>query len=240
MWRALWNGGRRKLVFSCFFAALGQLSDQRFLRVVVLGIALALGLLVAIYLCLLGTLEWWIPGQITLPVLGPITGLGMVAGIGSALLMLAVSVFLMVPVAAAFSTLFLEQVAAAVEVVHYPGPPAHSMGLIEGIAAGAGLFGLMLVVNLVALAFSFVLGPFGPVLFWAVNGWLLGREYFLQAAMRHLGRLESRALMSRHWGTVWFAGVLMAAPLSFPLVSLVVPVLGAATFTHLFQRLRAF
>ena len=46
------------------------------------------------------------------------------------------------------------------------------------------------------------------------------------------------ALMARHWGTVWLAGVLMAAPLSFPLISLVVPVLGAATFTHLFQRVR--
>ena len=185
---ALWNGGRRKLVFSCFLAALGQLSDRRFFRVVVLGVALALGLLAAIYLCFLGLLEWWIPGQITLPLFGPINGLGMVAGIGSALLMLAVSVFLMVPVAAAFSTLFLEQVAEAVEAVHYPGPPAHAIGFFEGVATGAGLFGLMLVVNLVALAFSFVLGPFGPVLFWAVNGWLLGREYFLLVAMRHLRR----------------------------------------------------
>lgn len=227
------------MVIACFIAALGQLTDARFLRVVVLGIGLALGLLVAIYLGLLGLVEWWVPGQITLPVFGPITGLGMVAGIGSAILMLAASVFLMVPVAAAFSALFLEQVAEAVEVVHYPGPPAKALGFWAGLSAGFGLFALMLVVNLLALGFSFVLGPFGPVLFWAVNGWLLGREYFMLAALRHVDRIEAKALVARHWGTLWLAGTLMAAPLSFPLVSLVVPVLGAATFTHLFQRLRA-
>jgi uncharacterized protein involved in cysteine biosynthesis len=31
----------------------------------------------------------------------------------------------------------------------------------------------------------------------------------------------------------------MAAPLSLPLVNLLIPVLGAATFTHLFHRMRA-
>ena len=226
------------MVFSCFFAALGQLSDRRFLRVVVQGVALALGLLIAIYLCLFGVIEWWVPGQITLPVFGPIGGLGWAAGIGSAILMLAVSVFLMVPVASAFSALFLEQVAEAVEAVHDPGPPAHALGFLASVTEGAGLFVLMLLVNLVALGFSFVLGPFGPVLFWVVNGWLLGREYFLLAALRHMGRDQARALMRANMGQVWLAGTLMAAPLSLPLVSLFVPVLGAATFTHLFQRLR--
>lgn len=226
------------MVFTSFFAALGQLSDPRFLRVVLQGVALALGLLIAIFLCFLGLVEWWVPGQVTLPFFGPIGGLGWAAGIGSAILMLALSVFLMVPVASAFSALFLEQVAEAVEAVHYPGPPAHALGFLASLTEGAGLFALMLVVNLVALAFSFVLGPFGPVLFWVVNGWLLGREYFLLAAMRHLGREEARALMRANIGQVWLAGTLMAAPLSLPLVSLFVPVLGAATFTHLFQRLR--
>ena len=34
------------------------------------------------------------------------------------------------------------------------------------------------------------------------------------------------------------AGALMAVPLSVPLVNLAVPVVGAATFTHLFHALR--
>jgi uncharacterized protein involved in cysteine biosynthesis len=207
------------------------------LRVVWQGVALALGLLLGIFLCLLGLVEWWVPGQIVLPFIGPIGGVGWAAGIGLALLMLLTSVFLMVPIASAFSSLFLEQVAEAVEDVHYPGPPGRTLSLWEGITEGAGLLILMILLNLVALALSLVVGPLAPLLFMVVNGWLLGREYFLLAALRHMEREEARALMARNIGQVWLAGTLMAAPLSLPLINLFVPVMGAATFTHLFLRL---
>ena len=227
------------MIFSCFAAALGQLSDPRFLRVVWQGVGLALALLLGIYLGLLGLVEWAVPGQVSLPFLGPIGGLGLAAGVGLGLVVLIASIFLMVPVAAAFSAMFLDQVADAVEAVHYPGQVAHGVGFWAGLADGLALSGLMVVVNLVAFGFSFVLGPLGPMLFWAVNGWFLGREYFKLAALRHIDRPAAQALMARHRGTVWLAGTLMAAPLSLPLVSLIVPVLGAATFTHLFQRIRS-
>lgn len=227
------------MIFACFAAALGQLPDPRFLRVVVQGVGLALGLLVAVYLGLLGLVEWVVPGQISLPFLGPIGGLGVAAGVGLGVVMLVASVFLMLPVAAAFSAMFLDQVADAVEALHYPGQAARPLGLWAGLADGVALAALMGLVNLVAFGFSFVLGPFAPMLFWAVNGWFLGREYFKLAALRHLPRDQTQALLRRNAGRVWLAGTLMAAPLSFPLLSLVVPVLGAATFTHLFQRLRS-
>ena len=70
-----------------------------------------------------------------------------------------------------------------------------------------------------------------------MNGFLLGREYFQVAAMRREGRSGAAALRRRHAGTIWLAGVLMALPLSIPLLNLFVPILGAATFTHLYHRL---
>jgi uncharacterized protein involved in cysteine biosynthesis len=39
-------------------------------------------------------------------------------------------------------------------------------------------------------------------------------------------------------GQVWLAGCLMAIPLFVPILNLVVPTLGAATFTHLYHRLK--
>ena len=96
---------------------------------------------------------------------------------------------------------------------------------------------LLVGVNILALvAYGFV-GPFAPLMFWAVNGYLLGREYFQMVAMRRLGRQAAKAMRKKFSGTVWIAGILMAAPLSVPLVNLLIPVLGAATFTHLFHRL---
>jgi uncharacterized protein involved in cysteine biosynthesis len=43
----------------------------------------------------------------------------------------------------------------------------------------------------------------------------------------------------RNLPAIWAAGVLMAVPLSLPLANLLVPVLGAASFTHLYHRLAA-
>jgi len=227
-----------RVIFQAFFAALGQMADPRFIRVLWRGVALSLGLLFAIGLILWLGVEALVPGSVTLPFIGTVGGLGIAATIGVIFTMSLASVFLMVPVAAAFSALFLDEVAEAVEGQHYPGQPGRPLTLSEGLADSAVLFLVMVGISLVALALSFFLGPFGPVLFWALNGWLLGREYFLMAARRHLPRDQARALMRRHAGTLWLAGTLMAAPLSLPLVGLFIPVLGAATFTHLFQRLR--
>ncbi|MBL3566956.1 hypothetical protein JMM59_18345, partial [Rhodovulum sulfidophilum] len=57
------------------------------------------------------------------------------------------------------------------------------------------------------------------------------------AAMRRLGRQGARDLRRRHGATIFLAGLLMAVPLSLPLVNLVIPILGAAVFTHLVNRL---
>ena len=99
--------------------------------------------------------------------------------------------------------------------------------------------GLLLAANVLALVFYVFSGPFAPLLFWGLNGWLLGREYFTLVATRRIGREGAKALRAQNSGRIWLAGILMAAPLSVPLVNLVIPVLGVATFTHLFHRMAA-
>jgi CysZ protein len=96
---------------------------------------------------------------------------------------------------------------------------------------------LLVTVNILALALYAFAGPFAILTFWALNGYLLGREYFVMVAMRRLGRQGARDLRKKHWLSVWVAGTLMAAPLTVPFVNLFVPVLGAATFTHMFHRI---
>jgi CysZ protein len=43
----------------------------------------------------------------------------------------------------------------------------------------------------------------------------------------------------RNRWTLWAAGTLMAVPLSVPILNLVIPVLGVATFTHIYHKLAA-
>jgi CysZ protein len=226
------------MIWASFSAALGQMGDPRFLKVTALGVALTIALLVGVYAATLWLLEWLAPETISIPFVGPIGGIDTLIGIGSILLMLGLSVFLMVPVASAFSGLFLDTVAAAVEDRHYPGlPPATPLPLADTVIGSLNFFGLVVFINFLALIGYIFAGPLAPVIFWVLNGYLLGREYFSLAAERRLPKPQARALRKANAGRVWLAGILMAAPLSVPIVNLFIPVLGAATFTHLFHRL---
>lgn len=227
------------MIFSAFGKALGQLGDPRFRRVVLISIGLAFLMLVAVTAGSAALIEWLVPASVSLPWIGPIGGLDMVAAVfGSVAVMLFLSIFLMVPVAALFSGLFLDGIVDAVERRHYPALPApQPVPFGDILVDTVNFFGLLVAANVLALFLFPFAGPLIPVVFWAVNGLLLGREYFTMVAMRRLGRQGAKALRARHAGKVWMAGALMAAPLSIPILNLVIPVLGVATFTHLFHRL---
>ena len=228
------------MIFASFFKALGQLGDRRFRRVLLLGVLLTLALLTAFYAAFLHLLWWATPDSVEIPFVGPVTGIETLLGWGSLLVMLALSIFLMVPVASVFTGLFLEDIADAVEDRHYPHlPPATALPWAEGLRQSVNFLGVVLAVNVIALFLYPMVGPFTPVLFWAVNGFLLGREYFTLVALRRLPQSEAAAMRRRNRLRLWLAGTLMAAPLSVPVLNLLVPVLGVATFTHIFHRLAA-
>lgn len=226
------------MIFSAFFKALGQLGDRRFRRVVFLGVLLSLALLFAVYAVFLQAIWWFAPDTIELPVIGPVSGMDTLLGWTSLFFMIGLSIFLMVPVASAFTGLFLEDVADAVEDRHYPMlPPATPLSLAESLRQSVNFLGVVIAVNLAALFLYPFVGPGIPILFWTVNGFLLGREYFSLVALRRLPPHEVKAMRRRNRWTLWAAGTLMAAPLSVPVLNLVIPVLGVATFTHIYHQL---
>lgn len=230
------------LILSALARTLGQIGDRRFTRVLLIGVGLTLALLIAAYAGLLWFLKWSMGPEATLPLIGTVTWLDDLVGWSSLLLMLIVSVFLMVPVASAITSMLLEDVAAAVEDRHYPHvPKAAPIPFGEAFRDTVNFLGVLIAANTLALfvyALVFWL-PFAPVvLFWALNGFLLGREYFTLAAMRHEGHTGARSMAKRNRMTIWAAGFLMAIPLSIPIMNLLIPILGAATFTHIYHGLR--
>lgn len=226
------------MILSDFAKALGQLTDRRFLGVLALGLLLTVGLLVAFYLGFVGLVGWLLPESFSLPWIGEVTWVDNALTWAAIPLILLLSVFLMVPVASAFTGMFLEQIAQAVEDKHYPTlPPAREIGIIEGIGDGLKFLGVLIGVNILALVLYIALPPLAPFLFWGVNGVLLGREYAQVVALRRSDAAGAAAFRKRHRGTIFIAGVLMCVPLTIPVVNLLVPILGAATFTHLYHRL---
>lgn len=229
--------GERGVILSDFARALAQIGDPRFRRVLILGALLALMLLAVITVLLLALIRWADLGALGPFRTGPASGIGALLSAGTLALMPVLAVYLMIPAAAAFSSLFVESVAEAVEDRHYPGlPPPLKRGLGTGLIEAVNFTGLFLAVNLLLLA-ALALGPLYIPLYWALNGLLLGRETFSLIAQRRLPAAQARALRKAHRGQIWLAGTAMAMALSLPLVALVIPVLGVASFTHLFHRL---
>lgn len=218
--------------------ALGQIGDGRFLGVLGLGLVLTVALLFGLAATVFWAVGLVVPATFTLPWVGEITWAADVLSWAGAGLVMILSPFLMVPVAGAFTGLFLDRVADAVEARHYPGfPRAPGTPLLTGLADAVGFVGLVLIANLVALVIYLLVAPLAPVIFWLVNGFLLGREYLTMVALRRMDLASARALWRRNMGEATLIGGLVALALSVPVANLLVPVVAAATFTHTFHRL---
>ncbi len=222
------------MILDAFFKALGQMGDPKFRRILLIG----LGLTVALLAGATFGVQLLLPDTVSLPWFGEIGWLSSLLSGFVLISMIGMSVFLMVPVASVFTGFFLEQVVDAVEDKHYAHLPDVEGTPVKDILIDSLKFlGLIIVVNLLALIIYLLSTILAPVIFWIVNGILLGREYFQMVAMRRLGRKGAQELRAKHRFKIWFAGFLMAVPLTIPFLNLFIPLLGVAVFTHIFHRL---
>jgi CysZ protein len=154
------------------------------------------------------------------------------------LAVLALSWLLFPAVATLIMGFFLDRVAAAVEALDYPGKgPPRRRPIVETIAGLLRLSTLTIALNLVALPLYLFVPGINLVLFLALNGYLLGREYFEVVALRRLDAGAARAMRSRFGGRVFIGGVAIAGLFAIPLVNLVAPVVATAFMVHLFEAL---
>lgn len=161
-----------------------------------------------------------------------------VLAIGTGLLLVVAFFFLMSPVTAAFAGLFLDQIAATIEARHYPrDPPGVALPGGKATLLSVQFFVLVLLVNLAVLPTVFL--GFGAIALVAANAYLLSREYFEMAAMRHMPAEEAHELRRINAPRILLAGLLPAVLSLVPVVNLVVPLFATAYFVHLFKQVRA-
>jgi CysZ protein len=221
-------------MISAFVKAFEQLGDPRLRRFIFFSLLASLATLIALVIGIAVLLSFvdligiaWI--DTTLAWLG-----------GAASLVLG---FLLFPaVVVIVMSIFLDQVAEAVEARHYPDlPKAPGQGTIVGIWTGVkfaalliGVNILLLIVYLVMLA-TVILSPLIPVVFYLVNGWLAGREYFETVAFRRVNAAEARELRRPFTIKLTLAGAAIAFMAVIPIVNLIAPVIATAVMVHLFQ-----
>lgn len=152
---------------------------------------------------------------------------------------IALPIFVGAAVAAIFASFFLDEISAAVEKKHYPNDPkAHGTPFLTGLGIGLRFLAILIVVNLILLPFNIF--PLTAVFAWVVtilvNGWLLGREYFELAAVRHLKVHDVDALRRQHSGALTAAGIVIALLAFIPIVSFFAPMFGVAYMALIFKR----
>ena len=224
--------------------ALAQMFSPPFRMVLAKSIGLALILIILFGIGLHQVLTWltgagegWAEGWFGPSSHTPLLILTNMLAVAAALGIIVGSVFLMPAVTALVAGLFADEIAAEVERSHYPNeppgmavPPARA--LIEGVKTAL----LAVAVYLVAVPFLLFAG-FGVVIFFFATAFLLGREYFELAAMRFHPPADAKRLRKMHRGTVFLAGLFIAAFVSIPIVNLATPLFGVAFMVHLHKRL---
>ncbi|PHK96767.1 cysteine biosynthesis protein CysZ [Pseudoroseomonas rhizosphaerae] len=163
--------------------------------------------------------------------------LATLAGLLGGALVLVGAIWLFVPVLLALTSLFVDEVAEAVERRFYPGlPPAGGASLPAQVWASLRMSVRLLALSLLILPLGLVAPPVGVVLFWAVAAVSMGYGLFDGVAQRRLPVAEANALRRARRTEVLALGGVLAALAVVPIANLLVPVLGTAAMTHLFHR----
>jgi uncharacterized protein involved in cysteine biosynthesis len=231
-------------MFDAAFKALAQMFSPPLRKVLLKSIGLAVLVLILLGIGLQRLLAWLAgegahylegvtgPGMQTplhalLWLLLIISGLGLLAG----------AVFIMPAVTAFVASFFSDEVAAQVEQAHYPAdPPGVPVPVTTAVIEGIKTALLALLVYLCAVPFLLFAG-LGFLMFFVANAWLLGREYFLLAAMRFHSVEEAKHLRKTHHGTVVLAGTFIAAFVSIPILNLATPLFGTAFMVHMHKKI---
>ena len=161
--------------------------------------------------------------------------------LGSSLLFFALLVLLFASTASLISTLFLEEIADAVERRYYPDTPTpRKVSLGEAFAVSLKFTVITLLLNVVVLPIYLLALLFPPlflIIFYGLNGYLLSREYFELVSLRHMKQNQASGIRKINRGPVLLAGVAIAFGTTVPIVNLFVPILATALMLHVFQHL---
>jgi CysZ protein len=210
------------------FKALGDVTSPEFRAILIKAIALALGLFIAIFVGVQALFYFLTFFQTP--------WLETLAAIGASLGLIVAFFFLMTPVTSVFAGLYLDQVAEKVELKHYPkDKPGTPLKTVQAVWLALQFAAVVLVANIFALPLVFTGVGIFVLIF--INAYLLSREYFELAAMRHMSVDEAKELRKKHASDILIAGFLPAFLALIPFVNLTVPLFSTSYFVHLFKKL---
>ncbi|MBL1256039.1 sulfate transporter family protein [Methylocystis sp. Sn-Cys] len=147
--------------------------------------------------------------------------------------------FLIGPISALVTGLFLDDLADVVEADLYPpGERGTAIPVSQAVMMGVKFAAVSAGVNFLALLLLLLPG-INAVAFLLANAYLLGREYFLFAATRFRSLEEATELRRRYAPQLFLAGLFMAAFVVTPGLNVLTPLFGVAFMARIHKMLSA-
>jgi len=227
----------RVLLFRALKRSAGLIRNRRFLWLGAKCVLAALLLAVVLWLLANNLFLYWIGPWLQIHWPSP------TAHWSGLLLFIFLSTFLMAwliaPLMALLAGQLTDNVAEIIEEEDYPDHrPGSALSNWQSLKVSLRFCGLSLLCNVLALPFLLV-----PVLnvlvFFLINGYLLGREYFEFAAARFRALPQAQVYYRKQRGIVFIGGLFVAAVITIPVLNILAPLFAAALMVHLHKLLSA-
>ena len=217
--------------------AIDQIGDPAFRGVLIRGVGLTLVVFVAVAILawyLLSLVpefqsDWW-------------SWVNYLVDIGGGLGIVVLMALLFPAIVTMFMSMFLDDIAEAVERKHYPADsPGRELPFGPALWLSLKFAGIVILLNLWILplyVLTFIFPPISLVLFYGLNGYLLSREYFELVAWRHVDKTTARRLRKANQGRLWLVGAFIAFMLTIPIVNIIWPLVATAAMVHCFKRIQ--
>ena len=220
-------------MINLFLISVSQLPDPAFRRVIIKSILLSV--LVFIFLAII---VWFVLSETNFFTFWVFEAFAdMFGGITA----IVISWLLFPTLASFFITVFLEDIVEAVESRYYPNT------LLEKINNPSATFVISLrftvialFLNILAIPFYFFtiwFPPLGIFVFYCLNSYLLGREYFELVALRHIKLKDISSIRQSNSWQLFLFGSVTTFLFTIPIINFLAPILGVAGMTHFFRKL---
>lgn len=217
-------------MIKAFLKSLVQLNDPHLRKIIIIAITESASIFIVLWITVGIFLEF--------TSFSSIVWLEWIINLMGGLATLIITWILFPPVISVVICLHLPNIASAVEARHYPDlKPLTKQPIISSLFITIRYLGVLVLLNFILLIFL-IFGPFFPFVFYSINGYLLGREYFELIALRRLSPDAAKHLYLLNRGKLLLVGVLMSILLTIPFINLLAPVVITSLMVHLFENWR--
>jgi CysZ protein len=137
------------------------------------------------------------------------------------------------PIIASF---FDDRIARTIEQHEYTAQTAREPAFLPELLHDIRFALTAIFLNIVVLPL-YLLPVINLILFYLLNGYLLGREFFVMSAKRHMAIAEAEMMRKRHGRVVMASGMALTLMATIPLLNLLAPFWGIALMVHLYHQL---